>query len=446
MRDLTTGSPLRKILLFTLPLLLGNLFQQFYNLADSLIVGRYLGINAFAAVGSTGSLSFMIIGFALGVCSGCAIPIAQCFGAGSPQEIRKYIGQIIHVGVAVTLGIMLLTFFGTKPVLVLLETPEELFDDAYRYIFTIFMGVAATMLYNMSGSVLRALGDSRTPLLFLIFAALLNVFLDILFIARFGMGVEGAAYATVIAQLLSGLACLEYIRRRVQILHLSASDLRPDFPRIRRLFKISLPMGLQMSITAIGTIILQGAVNSLGAATVAAVTAASKIGNIISSPFDSLGIATATYSGQNLGAGEMRRIHKGIRWVFFIGIAYSLCAFGIVFFFGSKIACVFMDPGETEILRLVQTYLNIIGASYPMLTVIMVLRNALQGLGFSNSAMLSGLAELVARSLTAFTLVGVLGFYAVCLAHSFAWVAADLILIPLYFIQIRKLDKTVQPA
>ena len=188
MQDLTTGSPIRKILLFTLPLLLGNLFQQFYNLADSLIVGRYLGINAFAAVGSTAPLSFMIIGFALGICSGCAVPVAQYFGAGSLREIRACAGQIIHVGLIVTLGIMLLTFFCTKPLLILLDTPPELFDDAYRYIFVIFMGIGATMLYNMTGSILRALGDSRIPLIALIAAAVLNVLLDILFIARFGMG------------------------------------------------------------------------------------------------------------------------------------------------------------------------------------------------------------------------------------------------------------------
>lgn len=441
MRDLTTGSPFKKIIVFCLPLLIGTLFQQFYSLADSIIVGKYLGVNAFAAVGSTGALNFLILGFALGICSGCAIPVAQSFGAGSVRDVRAYTGQIVLVSLGVSIFIVILTFFTTKPILRLLDTPAEIFDDAYTYIFMIFMGSGATILYNMAGGVLRALGDSRMPLVFLILAALVNIALDILFISVFGMGVEGAAYATVLSQLLSGLACIEYIRRRVPILHFSKADLKPCAERIFQLLRLGLPMGLQFSITAIGSIILQGAVNSLGATMVAAVSAGGKVSGIVTAPFDSMGMTMATYCGQNLGAGAMDRVHRGVRCGTILGIAYSVFAGIVIHFFGTRIACVFMDAAENEILANVQIYCTICGLVYPALSLIMIYRNSLQGLGFSTAAMLAGVAELAARSVAAFSLVRTFGYIGVCFANPLAWVAADVILLPMYFILIPRLDR-----
>lgn len=439
-RDMTTGSPLSRILAFCAPLIVGNLFQQFYNLADSIIVGRYLGVNAFAAVGATGALNFLVLGFALGICSGFAIPIAQSFGAGDEESVRSRTGQLIWLGLIFSAALTILTYFTTGAVLRLVNTPEEIFEDAYRYIFIIFMGSVATILYNLSSGVLRALGDSRTPLLFLIGAVFINVVLDILFMARLGMGVEGAAIATVISQAVSGLACLVYIYKRVPILRLGRNHLRPDLRRMAYIASIGVPMGLQFSITAIGSIILQSAVNSLGAGAVAAVSAGSKVHNIVVAPLETAGITMATYCGQNLGAGEAGRIRSGVRAITIVSMFYCVFALSVNYFAGTAIACLFMDASETAILAQTHEYLVINGMAYPMLAVIFIFRNSLQGMGFSSSAMFAGLAELIARSIVAFGFVGRFAFDAVCFANPLAWVFADVILLYLYATKMRRLD------
>ena len=260
-RDMTKGSPLSRILAFCAPLLVGNLFQQFYNLADSILVGRILGVEAFAAVGATGALNFLILGFALGICSGFAIPIAQSFGAGDMDTVRSRTAQTVWLGALFAGAITLITFFFTDDILRLMRTPEEIFDEACRYIFIVFMGTGFTILYNLSSGILRSLGDSRTPLHFLIAAVSLNVLLDLLFMGKLGMGVEGAAYATVLSQAASGLACVFYMRKKVPVLRLSVCDLRPNLRRMGTIAAIGVPMGLQFSITAVGSIILQSAVN-----------------------------------------------------------------------------------------------------------------------------------------------------------------------------------------
>lgn len=440
-RDMTTGSPLSRILAFCAPLIVGNLFQQFYNLADSIIVGRYLGVNAFAAVGSTGALNFLVLGFALGICSGFAIPIAQSFGAGDEEAVRSRTGQLIWLGLIFSAALTLLTYFTTGAILRLVNTPEEIYEEAYRYIFIIFMGSGATILYNLSSGVLRALGDSRTPLLFLIGAVVINVVLDILFMARLGMGVEGAAIATVISQAVSGLACLIYIRKSVPILRLNQNHLRPDLRRMVYIASIGVPMGLQFSITAIGSIILQSAVNSLGAGAVAAVSAGSKVHNIVVAPLETAGITMATYCGQNLGAGEAGRIRAGVRSITIVSMFYCVFALAVNYFAGTAIACLFMDASETAILAQTHEYLVINGIAYPLLAIIFIFRNSLQGMGFSSSAMFAGLAELIARSIIAFGFVGRFAFHAVCFANPLAWVFADAILLYLYASRMHRLDR-----
>ena len=442
-RDMTTGSPLRRILAFCAPLLIGNLFQQFYNLADSIIVGRLLGVNAFAAVGSTGALSFLVLGFALGICSGFAIPIAQSFGAGDTEAVRSRTGQLVWLGLFFYLLITLLTYFATGPLLRVTNTPASIYDQAYRYIFIVFMGSGATILYNLASGVLRALGDSRTPLLFLIAAVFINVLLDVLFMAGFGMDVEGAAYATVISQAASGLACLVYIKLKVPVLHITGSDLKPNFRRMGYIASIGVPMGLQFSITAVGSIILQSAVNTLGASAVAAVSAGSRVHNIVAAPLETMGITMATYCGQNLGAARLSRIRSGIRSITVVSMFYCLLALAVNYFAGSAIARLFLDASETAILSDVHDYLVINGMAYPMLAVIFIFRNSLQGMGFSSSAMLAGLAELVARALVAFGFVGRYAFGAVCLANPLAWLFADVILLSLYFSKLRYLKHTL---
>lgn len=444
-KNMTIGRPLSCILGFCTPLLIGNLFQQLYNLADSIIVGHYLGVNAFAAVGSTGALNFFVLGFALGICSGFTIPVAQSFGAGDHETLRSRVGQLVWLGLFFSAALTVLTYFSTGAVLRLIHTPDEIYADAYQYIFIIFMGSGATILYNLASGVLRALGDSRTPLMFLICAVIINIALDSLFMAKLGMGVEGAAYATLISQLSSGVACLIYMRVKVPLLHLSARDLRPDLRRMGYICSIGVPMGLQFSITAVGSIIVQGAVNSLGAGTVAAMSAATKVHTIVATPLEAAGIAMATYCGQNLGARKLGRVRVGVMRVTAVAMVYCLLGLCINYYLGSAIARLFLDASETAILAQVHRYLVINAIAYPALAIIYIFRNSLQGLGFSASAMLAGLAELIARSLVAFGFVASFGYDAVCFASPVAWLFADAILLPLYFVKMRALGKTLPP-
>lgn len=443
-RDMTTGNSAKQILKFSLPLLIGTVFQQFYNMVDSIIVGKFLGTQPFAAVGMTGSITFFVLGLVFGACSGFAIPVAQDFGAHDEAGVRRCVANIIHIGVIFGLVMTLATTLLTRQILVWMDTPEELMQDAYDYLFWIFLGIGSLMLYNLLAGILRSLGDSTTPLIFLILSSLLNIGLDVLLVWTLNVGVKGAAIATVIAQLISGLGCLVFMIRKFPMLRLTRKDLRPDLPTIRRLSGIGFPMGLQFSITAIGSIILQKSVNALGTTIIASVSAAAKVQNLMVSPMDAFGVSMATFAGQNYGAGKIDRVRRGVRQVFWMLTAYSLLALGIVYFSGSTIALLFVDASETEILACTQHFLIMNGLFYIPLGVIYVLRNTLQGVGFSKIAMLSGLFELVARSVMGLFVVPKFGFNAVCLAHPTAWIMADLILIVLYSILMKRLDG--QPA
>ena len=444
MRDMTTGSPVRQILAFSIPLLIGNLFQQFYSLADSIIVGRMLGTAAFAAVGSTGSLNFLVLGLALGSCSGFSIPIAQSFGAGDHKAVRRRCGQCVWLCLLLSAFITVLTFFFTGPFLRLIHTPASLYADAYTYIFIVFMGTGATVLYNMASGILRSLGDSRTPLYFLIVATVINVALDILFMGPLKMGVAGAAWATVIAQLFSGVACLVYMGSKVPILRLSRQDFKPNGREMLYIAGIGLPMGLQFSITAIGSVTMQSAVNSLGDAAVAAASAGSKINVALAAPMETLGLAMATFCGQNLGAGRVDRIRVGMRRIFCIGLVYCVAALVVTYFFTPSIALLFISAEDGYVITLTHHFMMILTMAYPALLTIFLFRNGLQGMGFSNSAMLAGVAEMVARIAAAFTLVNLWGFTGVVCGHVLAWIMADAVLLPLYFAKTRGLERQQQ--
>ena len=439
-RDMTTGNSAKQILKFSLPLLIGTVFQQFYNMVDSIIVGKFLGTQPFAAVGMTGSITFFVLGLVFGACSGFAIPVAQDFGAHDEAGVRRCVANIIHIGVIFGLVMTLATTLLTRQILVWMDTPEELMQDAYDYLFWIFLGIGSLMLYNLLAGILRSLGDSTTPLIFLILSSLLNIGLDVLLVWTLNVGVKGAAIATVIAQLISGLGCLVFMIRKFPMLRLTRKDLRPDLPTIRRLSGVGFPMGLQFSITAIGSIILQKSVNALGTTIIASVSAAAKVQNLVVSPMDAFGVSMATFAGQNYGAGKIDRVRRGVRQVFWMLTAYSLLALGIVYFSGSTIALLFVDASETEILACTQRFLIMNGLFYIPLGLIYALRNTLQGVGFSKIAMLSGLFELVARSAMGLFVVPKFGFNAVCLAHPTAWIMADLILIVLYSILMKRLD------
>lgn len=439
-RDMTTGSSAKKLLMFSLPLLVGTVFQQLYSMVDSIIVGQYVGKEAFAAVGSTGSITFFVLGLVFGACSGFAIPVAQDFGAGDEAGVRRCVANIIYICAAISLAVTVITALLTRQILVLMDTQEVMLQDAYDYLFWIFLGLGAQVMYNMLAGILRSLGDSRTPLIFLIIASLLNIVLDILLVKNAGIGVKGAAIATVVSQLVSGLLCLAYIAKKFPILRLTKEDLRADMPTIRRLLGIGIPMGLQFSITAVGSIILQRSVNGLDVDAVASVTAAAKVQNLVVSPMDAFGVSVATFAGQNYGAGKIDRVRRGIGQVYLMLVCYSVIGFLINFLAADKIALLFIDAAETRVIAQVRRFLFCNSLFYPVLALIYVLRNALQGVGFSKAAMLAGLFELVARSVMGLFIVPVFGFAAVCFANPAAWTMADIILIPLYFTLFKKLD------
>lgn len=431
-RDLTQGRPLKLILQVTVPLVFGNLFQQLYNMADTIIVGQFLGKGPLAAVGATGCLNFLIIGFVLGVCSGFSIPISQCFGAGDEENLRRYVANAIWLGLGITVVLTGLTVLSCRWILQLLQTPADIFEDAYAYISVIFGGIGATFLYNLLSGFLRALGDSKSPLIFLVISSILNIGLDILFIVSFESGVAGAAWATVISQGISGVLCLIFILKKFPILRVRKGEWRLSRAHAGKLMGMGCPMGLQFSITAVGSTILQSAVNALGSDAVAAITAASKVQMILTVPMESLGVTMATYAGQNLGAGKISRVKAGVRQAMMIGVGYSVvaCVLGIVA--GTGISRLFLDGTEAEIFARIKMFLTANGCFYPLLASLLVLRNSVQGLGYGVPAMAAGVFEMVARSLVALCLVGNFGYHAVCFANPAAWVAANLLLVPVY--------------
>ena len=421
--------------------MLGQLFQQLYNMADTIIVGRFVGKTALSAVGSVGALNFLIIGSVIGLCTGFAIPIAQRFGAQDIKNLKKYVANIIYtsavLGVVITVGAVLFT----KPLLNILNTPAEIYQQAYDYIVVIFAGIGATMFYNLLASIVRSLGDSKTPLYFLIFSSVLNVVLDIFLITVFDMGVRGASVATVIAQLVSGILCFIYVKRSFPILHIDKETSKPDFALIKNLLRNGLPMALQFSITALGSVIFQSCVNGLGADVIAAATIGGKTQLMIVLPAETIGITMATYCGQNLGAGKLDRIKKGIGRGFILAAAYSAIGICVARFLGPYISLLFISGGETIVIALAQQYIEMGSYFYLVLSVLFLLRNSLQGLGYSVTAMMTGVFELAARGIGGFVFIKQYGYDAACVVNPAAWIVADLFLFPAFFIVMNKMNK-----
>ena len=440
-KDMTYGSPTRLIVSFSIPIVIGNLFQQLYNMVDSIIVGQCIGVDALAAVGATGSLNFLVIGFVLGMCSGFCIPVAQAFGAGDYKRMRRCVMNAYYLSLLITVVLTTLTVLLTRPILELMQTPANIIDDAYRYIVVIFGGMFSILFYNLFSGIWRALGDSRTPLYFLILSSLLNVVLDLVFILNFSWGVAGAAYATVISQAVSAVLCFLYMRRKLPILATSRDERKPDLRIMGRLLYMGLPMALQFSITAIGSIILQSAVNALGSSVVAAVTAAGKVQMIVTQPLETLGLTMATFCGQNLGAGRIDRVKAGVRNCLLISMGCCVVAWAISFFAGRFISLLFINASETMILDYTQQFLRVNALFFPMLGALLILRNSIQGLGYSVPAMAAGAFELVARGLVGFLLAGLFGFSAICFANPIAWVFACVFLIPAYLVVMRRLTR-----
>ncbi len=439
-RDMTSGAPLKRILEFAFPVFMGILFQQFYSMVDAMIVGRALGLRQLAGVGCTSALSFLVIGCCNGVSNGFAIPLAQSFGAKDEPSMRRYLANGVLLSIALSLLIGGLTVVFCDDILRLLNTPPDVIEYAYTYIVVIFAGIPCTFLYNLTANTLRALGNSRTPLLFLIAASLLNIALDLLLILVFQMGVMGAALATVVSQGLSGAACLLCIRSSYPFLRPSREEWSPSLSYMRRLCATGLPMGLQYSITAIGSLSIQSAVNGFGAAAVAGSVAARKVHVLLIAPYEALGATMATYAGQNLGAGKLERVPRGLYAAVGTGLGVWIVSFLLLVLpFGKQLAGLFIDEAETAARSFYWIVLVSMAAGYPFLVIVNTVRYSLQGMGYSSIAMIAGVFEMGVRCIAAFVFVPVWGFYATSLSGPLAWVAADLFLIPTFYIALKKL-------
>lgn len=445
-KDLTTGHPLKIIFSFAVPVFFGYLFQQFYNLVDTIIVGQFLGVDALAAVGATGSLNFFIIGFCMGICSGFAIPVAQRFGASDYSSMRQFIFNSWILILVFSVVITTLSVLFCRQMLELLKTPENVIDMSYSYFVIILAGIPVAFFYNILSGIIRSVGDSKTPLYFLLISAALNIALDLLFIAVFKFGIPGAAYATVISQAFSGVLCYFYMKAKFEVLRIRPEDKVPSRRKMLALLGIGVPMGLQYSITAIGSVILQSAVNILGSVYVASMITAQKISIFFSTPFDALGTTMATFGGQNVGAKKIERLNPGLFWGSAIGFAWSLLALVILFFFNDNLAMLFISRTETPettafVIKHVFYFLMANGCTYWLLTLVNVVRFMIQGMGFSRLAIFAGVFELIGRGVIGIVFVPIFGFQGACLASPLAWILADSFLIPAYFSCRKKLIK-----
>lgn len=441
MHDMTVGKPSKLIIQFMIPMFLGNVFQQFYNVADSIVAGQFLGVQALAAIGSTGSLMFFVTGWMNGMSSGFAILVSQWFGAKKYDRMRHYVAMSVYLSIILSVLMTVGFLAANEPILRMMNYSPDIMPDVTAYMGIIYAGLIVTAAYNALAAFLRALGDSRSPLYFLIISAAINVVLDIVFIVYGGMGVDGCAYATVIAQAISALLCFIYIVKRYPILHLKREDFRISFCSWGRLLALGIPMALQFSITAIGTIIVQGAVNVYGEIYMAGFSAAGKLQNIIATVFSAFGATIATYVGQNRGAGKMDRVRQGVRTTQMMIIVYSVFAMAVVLLLGRYMMWIFVSPSETEVIDVAVLYFRTVFWCYPFLGSIFLYRNTLQGLGYGLVPMLGGVFELVARAGIVLLVAGRTSFVGVCLSDPAAWLSALIPLVPYYIYIMKKWKK-----
>ena len=446
--DLTAGKPLRRILIFAAPLLVGNIFQQLYSMVDTIIVGQTISTRALSGVGATGAISFLIIGFVQGLTAGFSILTSQFFGGKDTENVRRSVGVSYKLSVYFSIIITIVAVATAMPLLRLMQTPETILPYAYDYIVTIYMGLSATVFYNIVSYQLRAVGDSRTPLYFLIFASLLNVGLDFLFILYFHMGVAGAGWATVISQALAGMGSLLVLLKKFPAMRPKLADIRWDPVYAMRLVRLGLPMALQFSITAIGVMVQQAALNRLGDVAVAAYTAANKMDNLATQAMVALGTALATFCGQNFGAGRFDRIRTGVKQTMLVTAGYAVVGAVVVISLAKPLTYLFVNAQDAtpELLGLVEQFIFFQGVFYIALGAIFCYRNALQGMGYSTLTMIGGAIELVMRALAAFVLAAAFGYIGVCLSNPAAWVGADLFFIPAYCYLLNKRLREMQAA
>ena len=401
--DMTTGNPVKLILLFSIPLLIGNIFQQFYSMVDTIIVGRFVGVEALAAVGTTSSMVFLVNGFVMGLTSGFAVLISQKYGAKDEVGVKEAVASSIILSIIATILVTFISVLSAKPLLTLMNTPSNIMKDASTYIIILYAGNIAIIFYNMMAAILRALGDSKTPLYFLIVSSVLNIILDLVLIINFKMGVAGAAYATVISQGVSAILCVIYTYKRYKILRLKKDDFKVKKKYYRKHLKVGIPMALQFSITSIGIMTVQSAINIFGSTVIASYAASSKVLQLVMQPATTLGVTMATYCGQNIGAKRYDRIKEGVKKCVQISIITSVISAIILIFLGKYFVMMFVSNPDAEILSYAQQVLNISAIFFIPLGLIFVYRNALQGIGDSFIPMMAGVYELVARAIVAFT-------------------------------------------
>lgn len=429
--DMTVGSPTRDIFKFALPLVCGYILQQMYLIVDAVIVGRWIGVNALAAVGASSSIMFLIMGFCNGSCAGFAIPVAQTFGAKNYSKMRAYVANSLRIALVIAIVVTVFTAIFCPRILRIVNTPQEIFHDAYIFLLLNFLAIPFTIAYNLLSGFIRALGNSKEPFIFLIISSFVNIGLDILLILIIGMGVEGAGIATMLSQLFAALLCLRFIRKHMDMLIPKGSEWEYHDNMVGHLLNSGIPMGLQFSITGIGIIMLQSANNALGTVYVAAFTASMRIKYLFTSVFDNIGVAMATYCGQNIGAHKLDRISLGIKSAMKISGTFFVFTLIIVYFFADYMMMIFVN-GEPEIVDNAAMYMRISSYFYPALGLLAIFRNSIQGLGFSNLAMLSGVMEMIARCAVSLWVVPEFKFTGVCYGDPMAWMAADLFLIPAY--------------
>lgn len=433
-KDMTSGKPIKLIWNFTIPLLIGNLFQQLYNMADTFIVGRTIGVHALASVGSTGSIIFLILGFANGLTAGLAIPLAQRYGAKDYLGVKRsfYVSILISAVVAILLTILSMVF--CRQILEVMQTPAEIIDGAYDYLMVIFAGIFSSMAFNLLSNIFRSIGDAKTPLYFLVIACIMNIILDIVFIAGFGMGVEGAGYATVLSQIFSALACIIYIWKKIPILRLNSKDFVAESSDVREHVRISFPMAFQSSIIAIGAIIIQITLNQLGATAVAAYTAAQKIDQVAILPMMSFGVTMATFVAQNYGAKKYDRIWRGVRDCIKLSLTFAISIGIILNLFSPIFIRAFVGVGHEEVVELGAIYFITNGTMYSLLSLLFIYRYTLQGVGKTFTPTVAGIMELCMRAFAAVVLSNLYGYTGATMANPLAWLGSLIPLMIAYYL------------
>ncbi len=426
-----------------MPLLGGNLFQQFYSMVDTFVVGRFIGVQALAAVGTTAPIVFLVFGFVMGLTAGFSVIISQKFGAKDEHSMRKAVAMSLLSAFYLALFISILSIISVRALLDVLNTPYNIIDDAAAYLTILYIGIVATIYYNLLAAILRALGDSRSPLYFLLIASVLNIVGDLLTVIVWDMGVKGVASATIISQGISALLCLIYIRRRYPVLHLKKEDWRMDWSMVGRLLRIGLPSALQFSVCAIGVMVVQAVINNYGSDTVAAYSIGVRIENLVTQPLVTLGMAMVTFSAQNLGGGQLDRVRQGVRSASLLAVLFALGIFLLIFFIKDEMVMLFVDGNQTMVVQQSTQYLMTVSYFFIPLGFIFVFRNTAQGLGSGLIPMLSSIQELLFRTLAALTLPALLSYQGIVLSSPLAWCAATILLIIAYKIQMRKLNQMI---